>query len=365
MLNFKIFTELNKDLLEDLRKIENNSLLQVFQLSQWLEVIVNTQKNLKKIKIITIYCNEEIILVAPLCINNFYGCKELRWLSSDIFDYNNPIISKSFNYENIDFQNLWKRIIKELSCECDIIYFKKVPEFIKFKKNPLIDLNYKYYQKSYQLNLINFEYDTFYNKNNNNKSKQTDRRKEKKLNEKNDLKFSYTEINPQNFYLIEELIFEKIYFYKKKKEKTYDGKDIALKYKKIVDSLSNNFKFNISVLEKNNKKISSIIGVIYNNIYYYLIPFTYDTQFKKFSPGRFHIINLINWAIKNNIKTIDFTAGDEPYKLDWSNSCFNMYYYIRLINLRGLPRYIFLMFYFKLRKNFFLKKINKIIKYGF
>jgi CelD/BcsL family acetyltransferase involved in cellulose biosynthesis len=364
MLNFKIFTELNRDLLEDFRKIENNSLFQVFQLPQWLEVIVNAQKNFKKIKIIIIYYNEKIILVAPLCINSFYGCKELRWLSSDIFDYNNPIISKIFDYENIDFQNLWKRIVEDLSRECDLIFFFKIPEFIQFKKNPLINLDYKSYQRSYQLILDNFDYDSFYNENNNNKTQQTDRRKEKKLNNPGDLKCFYIDINKSNFHLIEDLIYKKMFFYKKNKIKTFNDKDLINQYRQLINKMSNDFKFNLSILEKDGKKISTIFGVIFNEIYYYLVPFTPNTEFKKYSPGRFHIINLIKWAKNNNIKTIDYTAGDEIYKKNWSNHNFNMFFYIKLINLKGIPRFLFLKLYFRFRNNSFLKKVYQLIKYA-
>lgn len=184
MIHFKIFEELNKDLLERLKTIKNNSMLEVFQMPEWIESVVNTYHNLEKLKIIFVYDNDQIILVVPLCIHNIYGCKELRWISSDIIDYNSPIISKSYNFEDINFQNLWKKIIEKLSYQCDLIFFNKIPQFVQYNKNPLINSYYKCYQKSYQLNLNNFNYDSFYNQNNNNKSRQTDRRKEKKLYEK-------------------------------------------------------------------------------------------------------------------------------------------------------------------------------------
>jgi CelD/BcsL family acetyltransferase involved in cellulose biosynthesis len=364
MIHFKIFEELNKDLLEYLGNAKKNSLQEVFQMPEWIESIINSYRNLEKLKIVFIYDNDQIILIAPLCINNIYGCKELRWISSDIIDYNSPIISKSFNFEDINFKNLWKKIIEELSCQCDLIFFNKIPQFVQYNNNPLINSEYSYYQKSYQLNLNNFNYDSFYNKKNNNKSKQTDRRKEKKLYEKKDIKYFHTDINEKNFYLLEELIFQKMTLYKSKKEKTFDNKNLINQYKKIINNISNDFKFNISVLEKEGIKISSIFGVVFNRIYYYLIPITHNTEFKKFSPGRFHISNLIKWAQKNDIKTIDFTAGDEEYKSNWSNFSFNMFYYIKLKNLKGIPRFIFLILYFKLRKNLFLKKCYQLIKYA-
>jgi CelD/BcsL family acetyltransferase involved in cellulose biosynthesis len=361
MINFKIFEKIDKEFLENLNIAKNNNIFWVFQLPEWINAVINNSKNLYKLKIVFIYNGNDIILVAPLCIRMVYGCKELSWLSSDIIDYNSAIISDLFDYNDSNFKNIWKIILKDLQKECDLVFFNKIPEFIKFKKNPLIDCNYKCYQKSYQLNLNEFDYNSFYNKKNNNKSQQTDRRKEKKLNDNANLIYSYEKVNFTNFKLVEKLIFDKMSFYKNKKEKTFDYKVIVNQYKELVSCENSEYKFNLSILKKNNVKISTILGVIFNKIYYYLIAVTHNSEFIKFSPGRFHIINLINWSIANNIQSIDFTGGDELYKRSWSNNDFRMFYYIKPLNLKGLIRAIFLNLYYKLRKNYILKKIYNFI----
>jgi CelD/BcsL family acetyltransferase involved in cellulose biosynthesis len=357
MIHFKIFETINGDLLEIINNIKNDNVFYVFQLSEWIDAARNNLNKSAKLKVVFVYNNNDIILVAPLQIRTVYGCKELCWVSSDIIDYNSAIISKFFNYDDNNFKNIWKKIIKDLSNECDLVYLNKNPEFILSKSNPLLDSKYKYYQKSYQLNLNKLDYDNFYTNKNNNKSKQTDRRKKKKLDDGDDLVCSYEKIGLYNFQLIEELVFEKMSSYLGKKEKTFNHKNIINQYREIVSHNNSNYEFNLSIFKKNNIKISSILGVIFNGIYYYLIPVTHNTEYKKLSPGRFHIINLINWSIKKNIKKIDFTPGDESYKINWSNNDFKMFYYIKPLSLKGTIRYIFLNFYYKLRKNYFLKKI--------
>ena len=361
MIHFKIFETISRDLLENLNNIKNNSSFYVFQLSEWIDAVLNNSKKFDKLKVVFVYNNNDIILVAPLQIRTVYGCKELCWVSSDIIDYNSAIISKFFNYDDNNFKNIWKKIIKDLSNECDLVYLNKNPEFILSKSNPLLDSKYKYYQKSYQLNFNNFDYNNFYTNKNNNKSKQTDRRKKKKLDDGDDLDFSYEKISLYNFQLIEELIFEKMFSYLGKKEKTFNHKNIINQYRDIVSCNNPDYEFNLSIFKKNNVKISSILGVIFNGIYYYLIPIIHNTEYKKLSPGRFHIINLINWSIKNNIQKIDFTPGDESYKINWSNNDFKMFYYIKPLSLKGSIRCIFLNFYYKLRKNYFLKKIYHFV----
>jgi CelD/BcsL family acetyltransferase involved in cellulose biosynthesis len=363
MIHFKVFEVVNKDLIENLNNIKNNKSFYVFQLPEWIDAVLNNSNKSNKLKFVFVYNSSDIILVAPLQIKKVFGCKELCWVSSDIIDYNGAIISKHFNFEDNNFKEIWKKIIKDLSNECDLVYLNKNPEFILSKSNPLLDSKYKHYQKSYQLNLNKFDYDNFYNNKNNNKSKQTDRRKKKKLDEGDDLVCSYEKISLYNFYLIEELIIEKMSSYLGKKEKTFNYKNIINQYKEIVSRNNSDCEFNLSILKKNNVKISSILGVMCSEIYYYLIPVTHNTEYKKLSPGRFHIINLINWSIKNNIQQIDFTPGDETYKINWSNNDFKMFYYIKPLSLKGIIRYFFLNFYYKLRKNNFLKKIYHYIQY--
>ena len=83
MIHFKIFEKINNELIENLKKKKNNQLY-LFQLTEWINVVINNSKNLYKLKIVFIYNCNDIILIAPFCIRNIYGCKELCWISSDL-----------------------------------------------------------------------------------------------------------------------------------------------------------------------------------------------------------------------------------------------------------------------------------------
>ena len=111
MIHFKIFETISRDLLENLNNIKNNTSFYVFQLSEWIDAVLNNSNKYDKLKVVFVYNNNDIILVAPLQIRTVYGCKELCWVSSDIIDYNSPIISKFFNYDDNNFKNIWKNAI--------------------------------------------------------------------------------------------------------------------------------------------------------------------------------------------------------------------------------------------------------------
>lgn len=360
MINYKIYENFDRKLFDEIKSNHNDFIFNLFQLLNWIEVVTETTNKLYKLKIIVIYNNQKIICIVPLCIKIFGSCKQLSWLSSEIIDYNNCIFSKNYLTYKKELDETWRKIINEISPQCDLIYFDKVPEYVNEKKNPLLNSYYKFNQFTYQLNLENYNFEEFYKSKNNNKTIQTDRRKEKKLNEGNDLFFAYEDCTAENFLEVKKLILEKIEYYKNQKIKTFET-DIINKYKKLIFNNNEDYKFKISHCFKGDQKISSIFGVIHQNIFYYLVPVVYKSEFTKYSPGKFHIINLIKWSLENNLKLIDFSPGDENYKLIWSNEKFKIFYYIKLITLNGFFRFIKLKLYHHLRKNSFIKKIYNLI----
>ena len=364
MIHYKIFEKFDEKIFAEL-KLNNSEYTQnIFQLDDWLKVTAETANELLNLRIVIVYNYEKIICIVPLEIKTINGCRQLSWLSSQIIDYNNAIFLKDYSYKKNNFIETWNNIIKEISSECDLIYFNKVPEFIMGRQNPLIKEDYKFYQFSYQLNLTTLNFEKFYNYKNNNKTIQTDRRKKKKLNEGKNLVYVYKDCNKDSFLEVEELLLEKIRFYKDRKIKTFES-EIINKYKKLISNNNEKYRFKICHCIKDKKKISSIFGVVHEDIFYYLIPLVYNHKLNKYSPGRFHIIDLINWSIVKKLKFIDFTAGDEFYKSTWSNQKFKMYYHLKLLNFKGLFRFIILNLYYFLRTNKFLKEILNLIRKRF
>ena len=138
MIHYKIFEKFDEKIFAEL-KLNNSEYTQnIFQLDDWLKVTAETVNELLNLKIVIVYNYEKIICIAPLEIKNINGCRQLSWLSSQIIDYNNAIFLKNYSYKKNNFIETWNSIIKEISNECDLIYFNKVPEFIMGRQNPLI-----------------------------------------------------------------------------------------------------------------------------------------------------------------------------------------------------------------------------------
>jgi CelD/BcsL family acetyltransferase involved in cellulose biosynthesis len=54
-------------------------------------------------------------------------------------------------------------------------------------------------------------------------------------------------------------------------------------------------------------------------------------------PSALHLRELMAHAIGLGLQRFDFTIGDEPYKLDWSETDLKLYDYTETATWRGLP----------------------------
>jgi len=79
------------------------------------------------------------------------------------------------------------------------------------------------------------------------------------------------------------------------------------------------------------------LGIVFRDCYYHVLA-SYDAgEISQYGPGAFHLRELMEHAIGLGLKRFDFTIGDEPYKLDWSDTDLKLYDYVAAATWRGLP----------------------------
>jgi hypothetical protein len=72
-----------------------------------------------------------------------------------------------------------------------------------------------------------------------------------------------------------------------------------------------------SVIKLDGYSISWRIGFFINKVYYSYMP-AYRYEFSKYSPGKFHLLICIKYAIENNCLIYDLLKGNEKYKEEWA-----------------------------------------------
>lgn len=308
-------------------------------------------KDKKKIFII-IRKNKKPFFIAPLYIDHKCGIKILKWISCEAIDYNLPIADFEI-FKNNEYETNRILLSAIFKLPIDIIYFDKIPifDFYKTFNKTLKKYTNSYIFDSYQ----NFK--DFYLKTTHSKTRQTDKRKYKKMFSNGKAIYEKIYIKNENINLLINLIQKKYYFYKKKKIRTFNLVKLTKFYENISCYLKKDFKLVMHIMKKNEDVLSYIFGIEHKNNFYYLIPYTPVTKYYKLSPGRMHIKYLIEeYQVKN--VNIDFTAGDEDYKNDWSNKSINICYFLTLKNFKGFYIYLYFIFYYRFRKSKILKKIK-------
>jgi hypothetical protein len=85
-----------------------------------------------------------------------------------------------------------------------------------------------------------------------------------------------------------------------------------------------------SVLKSGNEKISWHLGFMHNKTYYYYMP-VINPLFEKFSPGKIHLLKLIEYSILNGFRVFDHLRGHENYKAGWTDS-YSKLYAFKIVN---------------------------------
>lgn len=361
MISFQIYNDLDASEVEEIIRnlyYKKNNIF--FQSNSFINNCKNIYHNNKsKIYIIVLKENNEPILVAPLYIQKKFTIKILKWLSCETIDFNIPICD--FKYLHEKSEEINKVFLKALnSLSFDILMFDKFPEFVLETENLFL----KNFLKKYSISCYfdgKEETETFYINKTNSKIRQTDRRKLKKITNNEKIYYEKTNITKENFEIFEKLVKDKFTQYFYKNTKTFNTDKVKMFYFNVVNDKEKNFKLIIHKMKVKNTVISIIFGIEQFNSFYYLIPYIPVSPVYKFSPGRFHIKELLDFYKKKKMN-FDFTAGDEKYKKQWSNQFYDMNYLLKIKNIKGFPIFVYYWLYYYLRNFKIIKKILQFLK---
>ena len=352
MYKFKIYESLSSECEKTWRELEEKSHLNYFQSFDYIREVVN-QEEIKKIKIVVIYSENQVTAIFPLEIKNYYIFRVLQWIGTQKSDLCNPIIHKNISINNkFLFLNTWREILNEIG-KFDLIFFNNQPSLIEELDNPFVKFfNTKNFSKIYQI-LLPDNYD-IYKKDIKQKDKkhfyEIHRTSIKLSNLEKDytLDFEVTNLNDGK-YEFNYLIKNKLSQLKTRNIKNKFSQEFMKIYENLMMKRDN--KFLILNFKINGKIISNCFGIIYRNTFYYYIPMIGSNDYNNFKPGKILILKIIQWCISKKIKIFDFGLGEEKYKKHFSNKDISLHKYLKYQSLKGLCLYILL-------KIFFFKKLS-------
>ena len=349
-------------LIVEWEQLQKNAFFFPFQSLSWLltwyQEIGKLKKNLK-LQIITLKKNNEIIAIFPLLIRSNFKLRILEWIGGVHTDYMGPLLHKDFKITKDEFNNVWNEVLKMLD-NFDVIHFKKQYKEINGLQNPFVNfLNCNtWFHQSYIAD-ISEKWDLYTKNHVKNKILNDNQRQIRRLEKIGNVKFLIPNtVNDKDLIL-------KILF-KQKREKYSKTKvwDMLAKkenrefYTQIVKKNINSecFEVHLSCLKIKNEIIAAHLGFIKDKTFYYIMPSFDIYKWNKFSPGKILLEYLIKWSIEKNLKYFDFTYGNEPYKLIWSNKKITLYEFIEYNNFFGILYILLQNFILIIKNNNFLKK---------
>lgn len=297
----------------------------------WIETSMQIRPNNKNFFTVEIFDSDKLLILFFFEIKKFFNLKVLTWLFTEEINYTSPII---IDYSIIDKHRLKKTMNKVYKYfNLDLVFLDKNPEYIDNFNNPIINSEAKFSEKISIINMKNLLWPEYFENILNNKTKQTDRRKEKKLKKLGNIEILITTENNEKKEIMNATLKDKISFLNQKKLKTENFRTF---YSNLFKKIQFNKKYVCSALKIDGQIIATIIGRINNNSYYYLIPSYLNGDYQKLSPGRILLKEQIKWCFANELEIFDFGPGYFDYKESWSNAHLNYFKIIEAVSFLGI-----------------------------
>lgn len=283
-------------------------------------------------------------VLLPLCVAPKRSARLLCWLAEDLCDYNAPLIAPDFSrrVSRDRFLAFWRELLDRLQSDPllrhDWIELEKMPKTIGAQINPFTCLDAMPNPSGAHLTQLGDEWEKFYAARRSSATRRRDRTKRRHMSAYGEVHFVNATSADDARHTLETLM---------------EQKSRALVRKGIADifarpgrrefylDLASNPKtrhfVHISRVEIGARCAAANLGLIFGECYYHLLASYDEGEISHYGPGALHLRELLAHAIGLGLKRFDFTIGDEPYKLEWSDTHLELCDYTAAASWRGEP----------------------------
>jgi CelD/BcsL family acetyltransferase involved in cellulose biosynthesis len=270
--------------------------------------------------------------------------RRLTWLGSDLCDYNAPLLASDFpdQVTPAEFHDLWSSICRMLQQRPqhrhDLIELTKMPERVGAHANPFVRFDVRLNPSGAHFMPLQGTWDEFYHAKRSSATRRRDRTKRKRLGEFGEVRFVTPQALDDVARTLEILI--------EQKSKAFARMGVANIFtppghREFFFDLATNPRsrhlVHVSRLEVGPTWAATNFGLVYGHNYYHVLASYNDGDLARFGPGAAHLRDLLGYAIGCGLRCFDFTIGDEPYKMEWSEGTLNLYDFVVPASLRGWP----------------------------
>jgi CelD/BcsL family acetyltransferase involved in cellulose biosynthesis len=265
------------------------------------------------------------LLLLPLGIERHRSViRILRFLDGGVCDYNAPVVFEpTRTWDRDTLERLWQELTRALPT-FDIAEFEKMPADVCGVPNPFVGLGVTPFAASGHLTSITSGSGALTAKQLPHKRKS--RQQRRRLTKLGQVVFTVAETPADRERIVQAMMRQKSRRYL---ETTgVDGLDRP-GYRQFYIAMTERFTWPgpllVTALEVDGKILSTIWGLIFNRRFLGLVMTFEGDEWKRFSPGRLLLEDLLDWSSFNGIRIFDFGIGDENYKLEYCNQTLMLY----------------------------------------
>jgi len=362
-----------------------------FQTFDWLATWqrhIGLRDGVRPVIAVGSFADRATAFMLPLAVEPQRAARRLCWLGQDLSDYNAPLLARDFSQRVTPdrFRAAWRELEGRMQCDPmlrhDWIDLEKMPQTIGGQINPFTYLDVSANASGAHLTQLGSDWEKFYFARRSSATRRHDRAKRRHLSEFGEIRF----VNSANLddarCMVETLMHQKSRSLARKGIANVLARRGCREF--FLDLASNlpppypppqagedsfifpppqagegslifpppqagedSFIFpppqagegrvgvHISRVEIGAVWAAVNFGIVFGDCYYHVLASHEDNELSHYGPGALHLRELLAYAIGRGLRRFDFTIGDEPYKLEWSDTHLKLCDYTKVVSWRG------------------------------
>jgi len=345
-LNLCIYGDL--DAIEsEWRRFEPIAECTAFQTFDWLATWqrhIGRREGVQPVIAVGSFADGQTAFILPLAIAPERSARRLCWLGQDLCDYTAPLIAPDLSQRvsperfRAAWQELRERMRRDPRLRHDWIDLEKMPHKIGAQINPFTYLDVSANASGAHLTRLGDDWEKFYFEKRSSATRRHDRAKRRHLSEFGEIRFVHSADPADARRMIEMLMQQKSRSLARKGITDVFARRGCREF--FLDLASNpktEHLIHISRVEIGSIWAAVNFGMVFGDCYYHVVASYEDSALSHYGPGALHLRELMAYAIRLGLRRFDFTIGDEPYKLEWSDTHLKLCDYIVAVTWRGWP----------------------------
>lgn len=275
----------------------------------------------------------------PLAVAKSRLARRLTWLASDLCDYNAPLLAPDFAGA-ADWSALWRQILSVIradrSLRFDLVDLEKMPAKVGGQPNPMLALGAARHPDDAHVATLGTDWDSFYRERRSSSTRKVQRKHLNRLADNGELRFVDDRAAQTVAHTLDTLMEQK-----RRALARMGVADMFAKpgmrafYTAVANDPAMADWVHVSRLDAGPEVAATSVALLHKGRYCLILSSYNDGPMSTHGPGRAHLHELLRYAIEHGFKEFDFTIGNEPYKLDWSDIRVALYDHLSGASLRG------------------------------